>query len=1123
MHGMRQDRSMKTGPRIYNLFPPLVGPIEAWSRQLPRIAAMGFDWVFVNPFHLPGASGSLYSVRDYDRLNPLFEGDGAGDADRRLAAFAAEAERHGLSVMMDLVINHTAIDHPWVEERPDWYVKGDDGRARSPFAVDPDDPGKVTVWRDLAEIDYAERPERDAIVEEWRRLVRRCATLGFAGFRCDAAYKVPAAVWAAVAAAAREVRPDALLAAETLGCRLDEVAALDGGGFDYLFNSSRWWDFRRTWLLDQYEQFRHIAPSIAFPDSHDTPRLAAELQGRGITDAATLAAICGQRYLFAATFSSGVMMPIGFEYGFTRHLHVVNTRPADWEEPLFDLSPFIAEVNAMKAAAPALNEEGPQYRLYAAAADAAVLVRQTADGRQRVVTALNPRADRRAAFDLSALPGIAEAGGAVREVTPGAPPADPPNPHGLLEVPPSGARVFAVPAPRPAPARPAAGAAARIDRATLSSAPIVIQNVSPELDGGRYPVKREVGDELEVWADVFTDGHVKVAAVLRLREAGAEDWSETPMQLVNPGLDRWVGRARLTRNGRAAYTVEAWVDAFETWRDELAKKREAGQDVSLELIEGRAIVEAARDRAAGADRAALDERLAAFDAAPDGAGRAERMMADDLRALMAGWPERDSAVAYRTLEVVVDRVQARFAAWYEMFPRSQGTEPGRGATFADCERRLPEIRDLGFDVVYFVPIHPIGRMHRKGPNNTLAAGPHDPGSPYAIGSDEGGHDAVHPELGTLDDFRRFVGRCREMGMEVALDFAIQCAPDHPWVREHPEWFNFRPDGTIKYAENPPKKYQDIVNVDFHCADQDALWTALRDVVEFWVGQGVRIFRVDNPHTKPVPFWEWMIKDIQGHHPDVLFLAEAFTRPPMLKMLAKAGFSQSYTYFTWRHTKRELSEYLNELTQSEVREYLRPNFFPNTPDILPFFLQTGGRPAFMIRFVLAATLSSVYGIYNGFELCENDAVPGREEYNNSEKYDYKVWDWDRPGHIKDYIRRINWIRRDNPALHELENLRFHAASHDDVLFYGKMTADRRNMVFIAVNLNPFDVREADVEFPLGDMGLGGDGSFEVEDLLSGERHLWRGAWQHLRLDPHHNPAAIFRVRPCEHVDYRAPCL
>jgi starch synthase (maltosyl-transferring) len=447
MESMHQGKGMTSGPRIYNLFPPLVGPIEAWSRHLPRIAAMGFDWVFVNPFHLPGMSGSLYSIRDYYRLNPLFDDGSPAEADRRLAAFTAEAERHGLAVMMDLVINHTAIDHPWVTERASWYVRGDDGRVRSPFAVDPDDPAKVTVWGDLAEIDYVARPERDAIVEEWRRLVHHYASLGFAGFRCDAAYKVPAAVWAAVAAAAREVRPGAVLAAETLGCRPDEVTALAGGGFDYLFNSSRWWDFRHTWLLDQYERFRHIAPSIAFPDSHDTSRLAADLRSQGVTDPTAIKAACGQRYLFAATFSTGVMIPIGFEYGFTRPLHVVSTRPTDWEEPLFDLSPFIAEVNAMKAAEPALNEEGPQYRLYAAGDEAAVLVRQTAEGGARVITGINPRPDRVAAVDLSAVPGIAEAGGAVREITPGLLSSARPNPCVLLEVPPHGVRVFSIPAP----------------------------------------------------------------------------------------------------------------------------------------------------------------------------------------------------------------------------------------------------------------------------------------------------------------------------------------------------------------------------------------------------------------------------------------------------------------------------------------------------------------------------------------------------------------------------------------------------------------------------------------------------------------------------------------------------
>jgi starch synthase (maltosyl-transferring) len=529
------------------------------------------------------------------------------------------------------------------------------------------------------------------------------------------------------------------------------------------------------------------------------------------------------------------------------------------------------------------------------------------------------------------------------------------------------------------------------------------------------------------------------------------------MDLINPGLDTWRGELALVENARYQYGIIAWVDAYASHEDELAKKRAAGQDVRLEL--------------------------------------------EEASALMPG--ERRDPVAYdKVLEVVVDRARARFAAWYEMFPRSQGTIPGRSASFADATRRLAEIAELGFDVVYLTPIHPIGRVNRKGPNNALSAGANDPGSVYAIGAREGGHTAIHPELGTIEDFARFRKEAERLGMEVALDLALQCAPDHPWVGEHKEWFRFRPDGSIRYAENPPKKYQDIVNVDFESAAWQSIWHAWRDVVEFWIAHGVKIFRVDNPHTKPLPFWQWLIAEVQSKYPEVVFLSEAFTRPPMLHALAKAGFSQSYTYFTWRNTKEELTEYLTELTQTPGREYLRPNLFVNTPDILHAFLQTGGRPAFRIRLALAATLSSLYGIYSGFELCENRAIPGTEEYVDSEKYQYKVWDWDRPGHIKDDIRTINRIRRENPALHEFENLAFHAASDPNVLFYGK-EADG-NSIFVAVNLDPFAAHETQLTFPF-------TREMVVEELFSGQTLNWSGEMHHWRFDPEVNPAAIFRVR------------
>jgi starch synthase (maltosyl-transferring) len=1111
------------GPRIYNLFPLLAGAIAEWRRHLPRIAELGFDWVYVNPFHYPGFSGSLYAVKDYYRLNPLFAEASGKRPETLLREFTDAAAVQGLGVMMDLVVNHTAKDAVLVEQHPGWYCRDDDGDIRSPSAIDPADARNVTVWGDLAEIDYRERPEREEIVNYWQDLIRRHVALGFRGFRCDAAYKVPVSVWKEVIAAGRAESEDVIFAAETLGCRLEEVQELQSAGFDYLFNSAKWWDFRADWLLEQYESHRAIAPSISFPESHDTDRLAAELERQGVVEPERIERAYRQRYLFAAAFSSGVMMPMGFEYGFRRRLDVVETRPDWWEEKRFDLSEFIAEANRAKAATPALNIEGPQRRIAAAGSRIAALLRETGavDGAGWALTLINPDLDRPQELPRAALgPERARIASAI-EVTPGRR-GRRLHGEGPLRLDGGEARLFTdrlrtpvsdMPVRRPGPA----------EVKLAIEHPVIIESVKPEIDCGRHPVKREVGDALEVEATIFKEGHDRLAAVLLLRAEDEEGWREYPMRLVNPGLDRWVGAAPLERNTRYRYTIEAWPDAFESWREEIGKKRGAGQRVALELIEGRALLEGALSRAPEGDRRRLRAALEAFDAAESEEARAHAMLGEELGAAMARNPDRAHASRYRReLGVVVDRVAARFAAWYEIFPRSQGAEPGRGATFKEAARRLPEIREMGFDVLYLTPIHPIGRTHRKGPNNSLEPGPNDPGSPYAIGSSEGGHTAVHPELGTIEDFRDFVAAAAAHGLEIALDFAIQCSPDHPWIREHPEWFQFRPDGSIRHAENPPKKYQDIVNVNFYGPHQDALWRELRDTVLFWVEQGVKTFRVDNPHTKPVPFWEWMIGEVQSRHPEVVFLSEAFTRPPMLKKLAKLGFTQSYTYFTWRNFKRELTEYLTDLTQGEAKDYLRPNFFANTPDILPTFLQQGGRPAFKIRLVLAATLSSVYGIYSGFELCENRAVPGKEEYDRSEKYEHKVWDWDRPGNIKELVCAINRIRRENPALQELGNLRFYEADDENVLFYGKMTHAGDNVIMIAVNLDPFEAHEGRIEFPLSEMGIGEDDTFEAEELLSGARHLWRGALQRVRLDPE-QPAAIFRIHRWTRIDYQSPCF
>jgi len=665
------------------------------------------------------------------------------------------------------------------------------------------------------------------------------------------------------------------------------------------------------------------------------------------------------------------------------------------------------------------------------------------------------------------------------------------------------------------------------DLASLTrSRPITIQDVKPSIDCGRYPVKREIGDRFTVSATVFRDGHGEITAVARLRpdpeQVPDAAWREVPMTLVNKGLDLWQAEVSVDSLGRWEFTVEAWDDPFGSWAADTRKKRAADQPLSLELTEGRALLDRVCARADGEDEQRLRDAVKQIDSANDDQAMADVLLGPDLEAVVRRWPDRSKAVRHPTLEIVVEPVIARYAAWYEMFPRSQGTRPGRSATFKDCIRRLPEVRAMGFDVLYFVPIHPIGEMFRKGKNNTFPAKPGEPGSPYAIGSKHGGHKAIEPSLGTLEEFRELVAAAEEHGMQVALDIAIQCAQDHPWIKEHPEWFEFRPDGSIKYAENPPKKYQDIVNVNFYGPHQQALWEELKSVFLFWCEQGVKIFRVDNPHTKPVPFWEWVIREVKRVHPDAIFLAEAFTRPPMLKMLAKVGYSQSYTYFTWRNFKWELEQYCTELTQTDDAEYLRPNFFANTPDILPEFLQRGGRPAFMIRGVLAATLSSVYGLYNGFELCENRALPGKEEYLDSEKYEFKVWDWDRPGNIKDYITAINRIRRENPALHELHNLRFHHCDDEDVIFYSKSTPDGTNRIFIAVNLDPFEAHIAELAFPLDEMGLGDADGFAVEELFTGVKRLWRGARHRVSLDPKTNPATILRVTPWKKVDFVDPC-
>lgn len=641
---------------------------------------------------------------------------------------------------------------------------------------------------------------------------------------------------------------------------------------------------------------------------------------------------------------------------------------------------------------------------------------------------------------------------------------------------------------------------------------VAIEAVKPEIDGGRFMAKRVIGEQFRVSADIFSDGHDKVAAAVLSRFKGESEWSASPMRLVDN--DRWFGAFPLLENGTYQYTIQAWRDPFASWRDEVSKKRAAGQAIGLEIKEGREIVERAWSEVKdSSNRSALERMISALESLRGDEECADLLLGGEFVSLMSRAGPRDNVTTYDPiLEVWVDRPTAAFSAWYEMFPRSQSGDVGRHGTFDDVIARLGYVQDLGFDVLYFTPIHPIGKLNRKGRNNSLKAQPGEPGSPYAIGSDDGGHDAIHPELGTVEDFRRLVSAAHDHGLEIALDFAIQCAPDHPWVREHPEWFDWRPDGTIKFAENPPKKYEDIVNVHFYGSSYPSLWHALRDVIMYWASEGVRIFRVDNPHTKPYPFWEWLIADVHETYPDTIFLSEAFTRPKVMKHLAKLGFTQSYTYFTWRNTKPELTEYLTELTRSDAVEYYRPNFFTNTPDINPVFLQSSGRPGFRLRLVLAATLAGNYGIYNGFELCEATPLPGKEEYLDSEKYEIKSWDWDREGNIKEDIRLINSLRRTQPALQQFANLTFYNAWNDEIIYYGKSTPDKRNFILIAVNLDPHNGQGAHFEVPLWEFGLPDDATIEVEDLAKKERFFWRGKIQHMWLDPDEAPYRIWRLIP-----------
>ncbi len=1015
------------------------------------------------------------------------------------ADLLAAAGKAGLAPIVNLEVARLSGRSPLARQAPQLFtpVIDQDAAALDPRRPDP------SLLQPVAGADEGQLVEAAAV--HAGALVAAGAT----GFVARAALLLPASFWALLIGRLKAEHPGLLLIADTLGGAPEAIRTLAGVGFDYRLGSVAWWDCQAPWFLAQEEALAQVAPAIGFPEPVAGPRLPTTAW----VGEDRLEALARQRLKLAALASAGLMVPAGFEFGAGALLEPAEARPGDlahWRSHApYDLS---AELTALNAALAATGLGGPIVPVSGPSDDALALLRlaagTTETSAHAAVLMLNPSPH--AAAGVAAGPVLRAADGRFGPFTELAGTAVL-VPGETVALAPLAARVFcAERLTRAVPKANAKAAEAALQR--LAADRVAIEAVVPELDGGRFPVKRVVGDVLEVEADVFCDGHDKIAGALMVRHQDDKAFTEVPLEFVSN--DRWQASFPLTRIGHYVYTIHGWRDLFAYWRHEVTKKHDAGLDISLELEEGRRLVEAAAEAAKGDARKAMQATLVAIAAVGDRSGELLALLLDEhLAVVMAGHGPRTNLSTYdKELEVVVSRTRAEFAAWYELMPRSMADDPQVHGTFRDVIAKLPYVREMGFDVLYFTPIHPIGRTNRKGRNNSLTPGPDDPGSPYAIGAAEGGHNDLHPALGTFADFAALVEAAHAHGLELALDFAIQCAPDHPWIKEHPEWFDWRPDGTIKFAENPPKKYEDIVNVHFYREALPAIWYELRDSVLFWVDKGIKIFRVDNPHTKPFPFWEWLIREVNDRHPDVMFLAEAFTRPKVMHRLAKLGYQQSYSYFTWRNTKGELIEYLTELTQGPAQDYMRPNFFANTPDINPVFLQTGGRAAFQVRLVLAATLSTLYGLYCGFELCEATPVPGKEEYLDSEKYEIRRWDWDRPGHIRDDIRLVNALRRRNPALQQFTGLTFLNAWNDHIIYYAKATPDLLNVVLVAVNLDPHHLQAAHFEVPLWQYGLPDHAAIGVEDLVTGARFTWSGKVQHVELDPQVRPYAIWRLIP-----------
>jgi starch synthase (maltosyl-transferring) len=1046
----------QTAPRIYYASALMLGPLGDWSRHLDAIARMGFDHLLLSALFKPSA--------DYMFLHPRLAWD--GDAASGLAKISDLARAAGLAPLFDVVLGHVAGGLSLSR-------KAAQDRSLDPrrFSLD-----SVTAPAPL------DRVEDQLALAHWLApLLQEWSQTGIAGFRFTNLMALPPTLIRMLAEIVHQPHPDHMILGWTPGIPRSRVRQLADCGLDFVFASLPWWDFRADWFWEELATLRCLAPVITCPEAPFESRLAAICH-----DKLSLRTFYDRSLQFAAALGSGWMMPMGFEYAAITRMDPAHDTPEDFARLAavapFDLTGVVTDVNYQRTRRPEIASSAAYRVLSPPAADVSLVLFHSPGGASLI--AVNTDTRHRRPWDPARLPAASVGSdvfvfsGPARDLLPGE----------VFRQ--SADTSFSIP-----------GRFSESAACAAAEPRFAIENIAPAVDDGRFPARRIVGEVVSVEADIICDGHDVIRVDLLWRARGAEAWQRAPMRLLNN--DRYRGEFFPLQLGMYEFTVEAWRDAFGTFVDELKKKHDAGVATNLELSEGMALLEDAGQVPLVQHLTSLteDERLVA-------------LLSGEIAATMVRADRRPFATKIDPpLELEAERLTARFAAWYEIFPRSMSDDAGRHGTFDDVIRHLPRIRDMGFDVLYFPPIHPIGHTNRKGRNNALTAGPDDPGSPYAIGSADGGHTDIHGELGTLSDFRRLLAAAARQGLELALDFAVQCSPDHPWLKQHPDWFAWRPDGSIRYAENPPKKYQDIVNVDFYASGAvPELWEALRDAVRFWADEGVRIFRVDNPHTKPLPFWQWLIADIKATYPETIFLAEAFTKPKMMYRLAKIGFNQSYTYFTWRNTRTELETYLTELTHSSAREFFRPNFFVNTPDINPPFLQNSGRAGFLIRASLAAMLSGLWGVYSGFELCEAAALPGREEYLDSEKYEIRAWDWNRSGNIVSEISRLNQLRHGNPALQTHLGLTFLPSTNDQIMVFEKSTENRDNVIVVAISLDPLQPQETVYELPLWKWGLPDHAAIMVDDLIAESSGFRQGKHHTLRLDPNSLPYAIWRIRP-----------